>query len=84
MSRNRFGEILSDLHPADKKQITEDRYYRVEILFEKLNFNFKQYGSFVNHSLDEGTIPYYGKHGKKQFIRGKPIKFEFDEVYHLI
>ena len=47
------------------------------ILFEKLDFNFKQYGSFVSHSVDESIIPYYGKHGTKQFIRGKPIRFGF-------
>ena len=77
MSTNRFREILSNLHLADNTQITEDRYYKVRVLFEKLNFNFKQYGSFVNHSVDESIIPYYGKHGAKQFIRGKPITFWF-------
>ena len=72
MSRNRFREILSNLHLADNTQITEDRYYKVQELFEKLNFNFKQYGSFVDHSVDESIIPYYGKHGTK-----KPIRFGF-------
>ena len=57
MSRNRFREILSNLHLAENTQITEDRYYKVRVPFEKLNFNFKQYGSFVNHSVDESIIP---------------------------
>ena len=57
--------------------MTEDRYYKLRVLFEKLNLNFKQYGSFVNHSIDESIIPYYGKHSTKQFIRGKPIRFGF-------
>ena len=77
MSRNKFREILSNLHLADNTQITDDRHYKVRVLFEKLNFNFKQYGSFANHSVDESIIPYYGKHGTKQFIRGKPIRFGF-------
>ena len=77
MSINRFREILSNLHLADKTQITEDRYYKVRVLFEKLNFNFKLYGSFVNHSVDERIIRYYGKHGTKHFIRRKPIRFGF-------
>ena len=77
MSRNRFWEILSNLHLADSTQITEDRYYKVRVLFEKLNLNFQQYGSFVNHSVDESIIPHYGKHGTKQFIREKPIRFVF-------
>ena len=69
--------MLSNLHLADNTQITEDRYYKIQVLFEKLNFNFKQYGSFVNHSVDESIIPYYGKHGTKQFIRERPIRFGF-------
>ena len=77
MSRNRFREILSNFHLADNTQITEDRYCKVRVLFEKLNFNFKQYGSLVNHSVDESIIFYYGKHGTKQFTRGKGIWFGF-------
>ena len=77
MSKNRFRKILSNFHLADNTQITEDRYYKVRILFEKLSFSFKQYDSFVNHSVDECIIPYYGTHGTKQFIRGKPIRFGF-------
>ena len=77
MNRNIFREILSNLQLADNTQITGHRYYKVRVLFEKLNFNFKQYGSFVNHSVDESINPYYGKHGTKQFIRGKSIRLGF-------
>ena len=77
MSRNRFWEIVSNLHLGGNTQIAEDRYYKVQILFEKLNFNFKQHGSFVNHSIDESIIPYYSKHGTKKFVRAKPIRFGF-------
>ena len=42
MSRNIFRETLSNFHLADNTQIAEDRYYKVRVLFEKLNFNFKQ------------------------------------------
>ena len=57
MSRNRFLEVLSNLHLTDNTQITEDIYYKLRALFEKLNFNFKHYGSFVNQSVDENIIP---------------------------
>ena len=30
-----------------------------------------------NHSIDESIIPYYVKHGTKQFIRGNLIGFGF-------
>ena len=28
-------------------------------------------------SVDESMVPYFGKHGVKQYIHGKPITFEF-------
>ena len=65
MSRSRLREILSNLHLADNTQITEGRYYKVWVLFEKMNLNFKQYGSFVDYNVDESIISYYGKHGTK-------------------
>ena len=81
MSRNRFREILSNLHLADNTQTTKEIYNKVLVLLEMLNFNFKQYGSFVSHSVDESIIPYYEKHGRKQFIRGKAIRFGFKLWY---
>ena len=75
--RNRFREILLNLHLDYSTNITEDRYYIVRVLFEKLYFNFKQYGSFVSHSTDESIITYCRKDSAKQFIRGKPISFGF-------
>lgn len=29
-------------------------------------------------SVDESMIPYYGRHGCKQFMRGQPIRFEYE------
>ena len=77
LSRNRFREILSNLCLADNTQIVEGRYYKVRVVVKKLNFNFKQHGLFVNHSVDKSIILYYGKHDTKQFIRGNSIMFGF-------
>lgn len=33
--------------------------------------------AFSHFSLDEAMEPYYGRHSMKQFIRGKPIRFDF-------
>ena len=42
MSRNKFRELLSNLHLAGNTQIdTEDRYCKVQVLFEKLDLSFK-------------------------------------------
>jgi hypothetical protein len=32
---------------------------------------------WMNTSIDESMIPYYGKHYAKQYIKGKPIRFGF-------
>ena len=46
-------------------------------LFDLLNCNFKKHFSASDHSIDETMIPYFAKHGTKQFICGKPIRFVF-------
>ena len=58
-SQNRCREIL---------QITDDRHYKVQPRFEFLNENFKKFIYSSSYSVDESIIPYYGKHGTKQFI----------------
>ena len=52
-------------------------------LFDMLNCNFKKLFSESDQSIDESMIPYFGKHGTKQFICGKPIKFGF-KVFALL
>ena len=37
-----------------------------------LNYQFTQHVS-----IDKRIVPYFGKHGTKQYIHGKPIKFGF-------
>ncbi|KAL0818791.1 hypothetical protein ABMA28_008118 [Loxostege sticticalis] len=37
----------------------------------------KYYPGDKNLSIDESMIPYYGKHGTKQHIHGKPIRFGY-------
>ena len=46
-------------------------------LFDIFNANFKRFASANNYSVDGSMIPYYGRHGTKQSIRGKPIQFGF-------
>ena len=76
-SRNSFREIFSNLHIRDNTNIDDDRYYKVRLLFDILNTSFKRFASANNFSVDESMIPYYGRHGMKQVIRGKPIQFGF-------
>ena len=77
IARNCFREIFSDLHIWDNTDIDDDRYFKVRPLFDILNTIFKRFVSANNFSVDESMTPYYGRHGTKQFIIGKPLRFGF-------
>ena len=79
MPKNRFLEILRDLHLADNQKIdAEDPYYKIRPYINMLNEGFKKNLSpSQNLSIDEMMVPYYGRHGIKQFIRGKPIRYGY-------
>ena len=79
MTRDRFDEIMRYMHLSDNNNLdATDKFSKVRPLLAMLNERFLLY--FVkerNLSIDESMIPYYGRHGAKQFIRGKPIRFGF-------
>ena len=79
MSRNRFEEILQFLHlSANMHLATNDKLGKVRPLFELLNERFLKFNPVEQRiSIDESMVPYYGHHGCKQFIRGKPIRFGY-------
>ena len=81
MRRNRFFEIQKYLHLSDNFQLPEnDKYAKVRKYFDLLNACFIKNFELVfsSHiSLDETMIPYYGRHGLKQHIHGKPIRFGY-------
>ena len=62
---------------SDNLAMNDDRFYKVRPLFEHLNKVSKHLNQGEYFSVDEIMVPYYGKHGDKQFIRGKPIRFGF-------
>ena len=79
MPRNRFMVILRDLHLADNCQIDKnDPYYKIRSYIGYLNNSFLEGLPLdQNLSIDEVMIPYFGRHGTKQFIWGKPIRYGF-------
>lgn len=81
MRRDRFLEIQKFLHVSDNYDLPHnDKFAKVRVYFDMLckNFteNFKLMGS-THLSVDESMVPYYGKHGSKQHLKGKPIRFGF-------
>lgn len=81
MSRNKFQKIKRMIHFNDNDEATNnknDRGFKVRPLLIKINKNFQQWGIFIKElSVDEMIVKYFGRHGLKQFIRGKPIRFGY-------
>ena len=79
MTRNRFEEIMQFLHLADNLKLSDnDRLAKVRPLLSAINERFLRYfPEQASLSIDESMVPYYGRHGMKQFIRGKPIRFGY-------
>ena len=61
MSHNRFTAIMSNIHFASNNSLD-------------VNANFIPEQTL---SVDERMIPYFGHHGAKQYIYGKPIKLGY-------
>ncbi|XP_056648823.1 piggyBac transposable element-derived protein 2-like [Diorhabda sublineata] len=68
-----------NLHCCDNTNLDKtDRSAKVRLLINRMNSLFQQYAPVTeNHSVDEAMVPYYGRHGCKQFIRGKPIRYGY-------
>ena len=79
MPRNRFDECLRYLHFADNQNLTaNDRYAKVRPIFSMLNENWLNHFANENYlSIDESMVPYCGRHGLKQHIHWKPIRFGY-------
>jgi len=79
MTRDRFDEIMCYFHLADNNQLNkEDKFAKLRPSFDNLNRSFlARFCSETRLSIDESMVPYFGHHGCKQFIRGKPIRFGY-------
>lgn len=82
MSRTRFKEIKRFLHLADNSNlvITDkmDKMAKIKPLAKMLSKKFCQYGYMhEKFSIDETMVRYFGSHSSKQFIKGKPVRFDF-------
>lgn len=80
MGVNRFEDIVRSLHFVDNsKKPAEDKIFKVRPLFEHFNKIFMNLAQPLpmTWAIDEAMEPYYGHHGFKQFIRGKPVRFGY-------
>ncbi len=86
LSRDRFNYIMSNLHVCDNNRLDKnDRFTKIQPLLHLLNERFKAHApDEQNHSIDESMVPYFGKHGAKQFIRGRPLLFTHIFPFYII
>ena len=75
--RDEVDLILKYLHFTDNENSDDDTYFKVRLLFNAINKTFKSAPLSSLFSIDESMIRYYGKHGTKQFIKGKPIRYGY-------
>nr|CAI5843335.1 unnamed protein product [Callosobruchus analis] len=70
---------MSNIHCNDNNNLEKnDRFSKIRPLFNALNNKFFNNSPVEeNHSVDEAMVPYFGRHGCKQFIRGKPIRWGY-------
>jgi DNA excision repair protein ERCC-6 len=72
--RDQVDQVLQCLHFRDNTLLDGDGYFKVRPIFNNLNKSSKWFLESGQYSVDEVMIPYYGRHGSKQFMHGKPIR----------
>lgn len=79
MRRNRFQQIMRFLHCVDNNVFDmTDKMWKLRPMIDKIKENcLKHFQPEQNLSFDESMVEYFGRHGCKQHIRGKPIRFGF-------
>lgn len=79
MSRNRFEDVMRYLHFCKNAELkNDDRFGKIRPIMCMLNERWLQYFPGDAYlSIDESMVPYYGRHGAKQHIHGKPIRFGY-------
>lgn len=79
ITRDTFDYIMSNIHIQDNNVLNPtDKFAKVRPLFQHLNEKFMENGRLEQmHSVDEAMVPYHGRHGTKQFLKGKPIRYGY-------
>lgn len=74
-SRNRFEHILTNIYCCKNNHLCQGgRFTKVRPFFDEINIPFFEF-PFVEQfdCVEEAVVPYFCRHGSKQFIRGKPM-----------
>ena len=79
VTKTEFLECKRYLHPPDKNALnSSDKLSKVRPLFNAINKQrILHYQPTQHVSVDETMVRYFGKHGAKQYIHGKTLKFGY-------
>ncbi|XP_054729248.1 piggyBac transposable element-derived protein 3-like [Anastrepha obliqua] len=79
MRRDKFIQIMRFVHASDNTQLNKnDRMSKLRPLMNVLKNKFLEHIPIEQDlNYDESMIEYYGRHGCKQCIRNKPIRFGY-------
>lgn len=79
MRRDRFIQIMRFMHAADNTNLDiNDKMTKLRPLMNLLKEKFLHHLPKEQHfNYDESMIEYFGRHGCKQCIRNKPIRFGY-------
>lgn len=80
MRRDRFDEIIRSLHFLENTDVDQtDKYAKLRPLISTLQKKFMQHFTPTDEAIshDEAMVEYFGRHGCKQSIRDKPIRFGY-------
>ena len=79
MRRKRFEDIKNLIHFAENNNLPAgDKLAKIRHQQDRANASLQQFGVFAKYlAIDEQMVPYFGRHSAKMFIRGKPIRFGY-------
>ena len=79
MTKNEFEDCKQFLHLTDNENLDKtERFGKVRPLFDAIDKQCVAHYRPEQHlSVDESMVSYFGKHGAKQYIHRKPIKFGY-------
>ena len=79
MRRNKFEIMKRYFHCSDNAALDNAaKFGKMRPLMAMLNERYLNHASLEEHvCVDESMAPYFGRHGAKQFIRGKPVRFGY-------
>ena len=79
ISRDKFDFVMKHLHFTGNNSLDlTNKFAEIRPVFQHLKKKFMQFGVVQeNNSVDKAMVSYHGRHGAKQFIKNKPIRYGY-------